>query len=93
MERDSRSLIIEKQLFDFVCGADRDGGGEQVLTLANIAGEYRFEDQPQGESCIVADDLAVEWGIAIDEFDGETELVSIKIAGTLDVRNEELRGD
>ena len=64
-----------------------------MFALANIVNEHRFEDQPQGESCIVAEDLPVEWRIAIDEFDGEAELVCIKITGTLDVRNEELRRD
>ena len=93
MEGDSCSLITQKQLFDFVRGVNRDGSGEQMFALANIANEHRFEDQPQGESCIVADDLSAVWRIAIDEFDREAELVCIEIAGTLDVRNEELCRD
>jgi len=64
-----------------------------MFALANIADEDRFEDQPQGESCIVADDLPVERWIAIDKFDREAELVRIEIAGTLDVRDEELCRD
>src|SRR5206468_5482850 len=66
---------------------------EQMFPLANIANEHRFEDQPQRESCIVADDLPVVWRIAIDEFHREAELVCIEITGTLDVRNEELCRD
>jgi hypothetical protein len=89
----SCSLITQKQLFDFVPGVNRDGSGEQMFALANIANEHRFEDQPQGESCIVAEHLAVVWRIAIDEFDREAELVCIEITGTLDVRNEELCRD
>jgi len=61
-----------------------------MFALANIANEDRFEDQSQGESCIVADDLPVVWRITIDEFDREAELVCIEIPGTLDVGNEEL---
>ena len=91
MERNSCSLMTQKQLFDFVRGGNCDGSGEQMFALANIASEHWFEDQPQGESCIVADDLAVLWRIAIDEFDSEAEPVCIEIAGTLDVRDEELR--
>jgi hypothetical protein len=64
-----------------------------MFALANITNEHSFEDQPQGESRIVADDLRVVWRIAIDEFDGEAEFVCIEIAGTLDVRNEELCRD
>src|SRR6266853_6391069 len=93
MEGDSCSLIIQKQLFDFVRGGNRDGSGEQMFALANIASEHRFEDQPQCESRIVADDLPVVWRITIDEFDREAELVGIEITGTLDVRNEELCRD
>jgi hypothetical protein len=93
MEADSCSLITQKQLFDFVCGGNRDGSREQMFALANIASEHRFANQPQGESCIVAEDLTVEWRIAIDEFDREAELVCIEITGTLDVRNEELCRD
>jgi len=93
MEGDSCNLITQKQLFDFVRGANRDGSGKQMFALANIANEHRFEDQPQVESRIIAEDLPVEWRIAIDEFDGEAELVRIEITGTLDVRNEELRRD
>ena len=63
------------------------------LFVANIANEHRVEDQPQGESCIVAEDLPVVWRIAIDEFDREAELVCIEITGTLDVRNGELCRD
>jgi len=62
-----------------------------MFALANISSKHRFTDQPQVESCIVADDLPVVWRIAIDELDREAELVCIEIAGTLDVRNEELR--
>jgi predicted nucleic acid-binding protein len=80
-------------LLDFVRGANRDGSGELMFALANIAHENRFEEQPQGESCVVADDLAVEWRIAIDEFDREAEFVGIEITGTLGVRNEELCRD
>src|SRR5260221_6797230 len=93
MEGDSRSLKSEKQPFDFVSGGNRDGSGEQVFAIAEIADEHRFEDQPQREACIVADDLPVEWRVTIDEFDGEAEAVCIEIAGTLDVGNEELRRD
>jgi len=57
MEGDSCSLITQTQLFDFVRGVNRDGSGEQMFGLANIANEHRFENQPQRESCIVADDL------------------------------------
>ena len=90
MEADSCSLITQKQLFDFVRGGNRDGSGEQVFALANICNEHRFEDQPQVESYIVAEDLPVVWRVAIDEFDREAELLCIEITGTLDVRNEEL---
>src|SRR5713226_572764 len=93
MEGDSCSLITQKQLFDFVRGVNRDGSGEQMFALANIASKNRFEDQPQVESRIVAEDLPVVGRIAIDEFDREAELVCIEITGTLDVRNEELRLD
>src|SRR5271157_784302 len=93
MEGDSRSLITQKQLFDFVRGGNRDGSGEQMFALANIACKHGFGDYPQGESCIVTDDLPVELRMAIDEFDCEAELVCIEIAGTLDVRNEELCRD
>src|SRR5271168_3689977 len=91
LERDSCSLATQKQLFGFARGGNRDGSGEQMFALANIAGEHRFADQPQVEACIVAEDLRVVWRIAINEFDREAELVCIEIAGTLDVRNEELR--
>ena len=90
MEGDSRSLITQKQLFDFASRGNRDGSGEQMFALANIAGEYRFADQPQVESCIVAEDLPVVWRMPIDEFDREAELVCVEITGTHDVRNEEL---
>jgi hypothetical protein len=93
MEGDSCGLITQKQLFDFVRRGNRDGSGEQILALANIANEHRFEDQPQGESRIVADKLPVVWRIAIEEFDREAEFVCIEIAGTSDVCNEELRRD
>jgi hypothetical protein len=39
-----------------------------MFALANTGNEHRFEDQPQGESRIVADDLPLVWRIAIDEF-------------------------
>jgi len=93
MEGDSPSLITQKQLFDFVRGVNGDGSGKQMFALANMANEHGFEDQPQRESRIVADDLAVVWRIAIDEFEREAELVCVEIAGTLDVRNEELCRD
>src|SRR6267154_3567791 len=93
MEGDSCRLITQKELFDFVRGGKCDGSGEQMFALANICNEHRFEDQPQGESCIVANDLPVVRRIAIDEFDREAELVGIEITGTLDVRNEELCRD
>ena len=51
-----------------------------MFALANIANEYRFADQPQGESCIVADDLPVIWRIAIDEFNRKAELVCMEIS-------------
>src|SRR5208282_1751302 len=91
MERDSCSLITQKQLFDFLRAGNRDGSGEQMFALANIASEHRFADHPQVEPCLVADYLPVEWRIAVDELDSEAELVCIEITGTLDVRNEELR--
>jgi hypothetical protein len=78
MEADSCGLITQKQLFDFVRGGNRDGSREQMFAPANIASEHRFADQPQGESCIVAEDLPVEWRIAIEEFDREAELVCIE---------------
>ena len=62
-----------------------------MLALADTFHKHRFADQPQVESCIVATDLPVKRWIAIDKFDREAELVDIKIAGTLDVRNKELR--
>ncbi len=93
MEEDSCSLITQKQLFDFLRGANRDRSREQMFALANIASEHRFEDHPQGESRIVAQDLPIIWRIAIDEFDREAELACVEITGTLDVRNEELRRD
>jgi len=74
MEGDSCSLITQKQLFDFVAVSTVMEAGEQMFALANIGNEHRFEDQPQGESRIVADDLPVVWRIAIDEFDREAEL-------------------
>src|SRR5580658_9082864 len=91
IEGDSSSLITQKQLFDFVRSGNRNGSGEQMFPLANIAGEHRFRDQPQVDSCIVADDLPIEWRIAIDECDLKAELVCKELAGTLDIRNEELR--
>jgi hypothetical protein len=42
-----------------------------MFALAKIANEDRFEDQKQGESCIVPNDLPVERWIAIDKFDRE----------------------
>jgi len=66
---------------------------ESRCSLADITNEHRFADQPQGESCIVAEELPVVWRIAIDEFDREAELVCIEITGTRDVRNEELCRD
>jgi hypothetical protein len=93
VEGDSSSLITQKQQFDFVRSGNRDGCGEQLFAFANIAGEHRFADQPQVEPCIVAADLPVVWRIAKDEFDREAQLVCIKIARTLDARNEELRLD
>src|SRR5260370_41524885 len=74
MEGNSCSLITQKQLFDFVRGANRDGSGEQMFALANIASEHRFEDHPQVESCIVAEDRPVVWRIAVDEVDCEAEI-------------------
>ena len=71
MEEDSCSLITLKQLFDFVGGGDGDGGGEEMFALADIAGEDRFADQPQVEPRLVADDLPIVGGIAIEEFDRE----------------------
>ena len=91
MEGDSCSLITQKQLFDFVRRGNRDGSGQQMFALANICNEHRFEDKPQVESCIVAEDLPIVWRIARDEFDREAELVCIEITRALDVRNEELR--
>jgi hypothetical protein len=64
-----------------------------MFALANISDENRFEDQPQRESCIIADDLPVVGRIAIDELDREAELVCIEITRTPDVGNEELRRD
>jgi hypothetical protein len=78
MEGNSCSLITQKQSFDFVRGANRDGSGQQIFALPNIASEHRFEDQPQRESCIVTDDLPVEWRIAVDEFHREAKLVRKK---------------
>ena len=91
MERDSCSPITQKQLFDFARGSNRDGSGEQTFALANIAGEYRLANEPQVDSRLVANDLPIVWRIAIEEGDCEAELVCIEIAGTLDVRNKELR--
>src|ERR1700693_3234561 len=82
MEGDSCSLITQKQLFDFVRGGQRDGSGQQMFALANIASEHGFADHPHVEARIVADDLPVVGRIAIDECDCETELVCIEIAGT-----------
>jgi hypothetical protein len=61
-----------------------------MFALANIASEHGFADQPQVESRLVAEDLAVVWRIAIDECDREAEFVCVEIAGNLDVRYEEL---
>ena len=91
MEGDSCGLMSQKQLFDFVRGGNRDGSRDQMFALANIANEHRFADQPQVESHIAAGNLPEVGRVAIDEFDREAELVCIEIAGTLDVRNEELR--
>ena len=71
VEGDSCSLITQKQLFDFVRRGNRDGRGQQMFALSNICNEHRFGDQPQVESCIVADNLPVVWRIAIDKFDRE----------------------
>src|SRR5271156_2521349 len=90
VEGDSCSLIAQKQLFDFVRCGNRDGSGQQMFALANLSNKHRFKDQPQRESCIVADDLPVVRRIAVDEFHCEAELVCIEIAGPLDVRHEEM---
>ncbi len=44
-----------------------------MFALANIASEHRFADQPQVESCIVAENLPVVGRVAIDEFDREAD--------------------
>jgi len=62
-----------------------------MFALAKIAGEHRFADQPQVESCIVADNLPVEWWIAIDEFDRKPSFVCIEIAELLMFATKELR--
>src|SRR5580700_857345 len=79
MEGDSCSLITQKQLFDFIRGGNLDGSGEQMFAVANICDDHRFGDQPQVESCIVAEDLPVVGRVAIEEFDRETELLCIEI--------------
>ena len=82
MKAHSGGLVAQEELFYLIRGRDGDGRREQMFALPNIAGEHRFGDQPQVEACIVADDLAVEWRIAIDEVDREAELVGIEIAGS-----------
>jgi hypothetical protein len=39
MEGDSRSLITQKQQFDFVRSGNRDGCGEQLFALANTGSQ------------------------------------------------------
>ena len=75
---------------DLAGGGDGDGGGEQAFALADVAGEDGFGDQPQVDACVVADDLPVVRGIAVEEGDGEAELAGVEVAGVLDVCGEEL---
>jgi hypothetical protein len=94
MEGDSCNLITQKQLFDFVRGVST------VMEAESRCSRLRTSPTNTGSKTSlkvsrarVAEDLTVVWWIAIDEFDGEAELVCIEFAGTLDVRNEELCRD
>src|SRR5271155_5358740 len=60
MEGYVQSLITQKELFDLVCAADSDRGGEQGFAFSNIAGEPGLVDVAQGEACVVASDLRVK---------------------------------
>jgi hypothetical protein len=62
-----------------------------MFALADTFHKHGFADQPQVKSCMVAADLPVKRRIAIGEFDREAELVCVEIAGTREIRNEELR--
>ena len=86
-------LVAQKELPHLIRARDGDRSRKQMLALADIAREHSFADHPQVKSCIVATDLPVKRRIAVDEFDREAELVCIEIAGTLDVRDEELCRD
>ena len=81
-----------EQLFKIARGADCDGGGEQVLALAD-AGKHRLVDVPQVQPGVVAEDLRVVGWIAVDERDREAEAAGVEVTRALDVSDEELRFD
>jgi hypothetical protein len=64
-------MVTKKKLVDFIHTRDRDGGGEETLALADVAGEDGFVDVPQIDSRVVADDLRVERRVAVGEGDCE----------------------
>jgi hypothetical protein len=78
-------LITQKELFDLVCAGDGDRSGEQVFAFPNIASEHGLVDVAQGKPCVVASDLRVKRWIAIDEIDGEAELVGVENTRCLNV--------
>src|SRR4051812_49318903 len=86
----SCGLVNQKKLVDLVRGSDGDRGGEQMLTLPNIANEHGFANHSQIEPRMVARDLPVVRRIAIHERDREAQLFGKEIARCLDVGNDQL---
>ncbi len=82
--------MVQEELFDLAVGCECDGGGEQRFALAKVPGKDEFVDQPQVESCLVAEELCVVRRFAVEECDREAEFVCIEVAGTLDVGDREL---
>jgi hypothetical protein len=90
VEAHSCGLVTRKKVFDLLSGGNRKRSGEQMLTLADIAGEDGFADHPQRKPSMVAGNLRIEWRIAMDEIDREAELIGIETTRRFDVGNEQL---
>src|SRR5580658_1898878 len=87
------SLVVEEELFDFFGGGERDGGGEQVLALADFFGKERPIHGTQREVGFVAAYLCVEGWVAVDEVEGEAEFGAEEVGGGFEVADVEVCGD
>ena len=91
-ERHARGLELEEQLLDLLVRIEPHVGRQQALAVPEAGSMTGCVHVLEVEEAAVALHLGVERRLAVDEDDGEAELLREEVAGRLDVGDEQLCG-